>query len=139
MRILVIGAGATGGYFGGRLLEAGRDVTFLVREKRAELLAKNGLNIKSPFGDFTKSNPPTLMATNIKQPFDFIILSCKAYDLDDAMASFAPAVGPDTAIIPFLNGMKHLDSLDARFGRERVLGGLCAIAATIRPDAFPSP
>src|SRR5471032_3278268 len=100
MRILVIGAGATGGYFGGRLLEAGRDVTFLVREKRADLLAKNGLNINSPGGDYTRPNPPTLLAKNIKQPFDVIILSCKAYDLDDAMASFASAVGPDTAIIP---------------------------------------
>lgn len=134
MRILVIGAGATGGYFGGRLLEAGRDVTFLVREKRAELLAKNGLTIKSPLGDFTKTNPPTLLATNIKQPFDVIILSCKAYDLDDAMASFAPAVGPDTAIIPFLNGMKHLDVLDKKFGIDRVMGGVCQIAATLGPQ-----
>lgn len=134
MRILVIGAGATGGYFGGRLLEAGRDVTFLVREKRAELLAKNGLTIKSPLGDFAKANPPTLLAKNIKQPFDVIILSCKAYDLDNAMASFAPAVGPDTAIIPFLNGMKHLDVLDKKFGIERVMGGQCQIAATLNPD-----
>ena len=134
MRILVIGAGATGGYFGGRLLEAGRDVTFLVREKRSEILAKNGLNIKSPVGDFTKPNPPTLLAKNIKQPFDVIILSCKAYDLDDAMTSFAPAVGPDTAIIPFLNGMKHLDVLDKKFGIDRVMGGQCQIAATLDPQ-----
>ena len=134
MRILVIGAGATGGYFGGRLIEAGRDVTFLVREKRAELLAKGGLNIKSPLGDFTKANPPTLLAKNIKQPFDVIILSCKAYDLEDAMKSFAAAVGPDTAIIPFLNGMKHLDVLDKKFGIDRVMGGQCQIAATLNPD-----
>ena len=134
MRILVIGAGATGGYFGGRLIEAGRDVTFLVREKRAELLAKNGLNIKSPLGDFTKANPPTLLAKNIKQPFDVIILSCKAYDLDDAMASFAAAVGPNTVIIPFLNGMKHLDVLDAKFGIDRVMGGVCQIAAALSPQ-----
>jgi 2-dehydropantoate 2-reductase len=134
MRILVIGAGATGGYFGGRLLEAGRGVTFLVREKRAELLAKNGLNIKSPLGDFTKANPPTLLAKNIKRPFDIIILSCKAYDLEDAMNSFAAAVGPDTAIIPFLNGMKHLDVLDKKFGIDRVMGGQCQIAATLNPD-----
>lgn len=134
MNILVIGAGATGGYFGGRLLEAGRDVTFLVREKRAELLAKNGLTIKSPVGDYTKANPPTLLAKNISQPFDVIILSCKAFDLDDAIASFAPAVGPQTAIIPFLNGMNHLDTLDAKFGIERVMGGQCQIAATLNPQ-----
>lgn len=131
MRILVIGAGATGGYFGGRLLQAGRDVTFLVRPKRAELLAKNGLVIKSPVGDVTLPKPPTVTADSITSPFDVIILSCKAYDLDDAIASFAPAVGPDTAIIPFLNGMKHLDVLDAKFGIARVMGGQCQIAATL--------
>ncbi|CAN5130551.1 2-dehydropantoate 2-reductase [soil metagenome] len=131
MRILVIGAGATGGYFGGRLLQAGRDVTFLVRPKRAELMAKNGLVIKSPVGDVTLPNPPTVLAENIKAPFDVIILSCKAYDLDDAIASFAAAVGPDTAVIPFLNGMKHLDVLDAKFGVDRVMGGQCQVASML--------
>ncbi|MBB5052025.1 2-dehydropantoate 2-reductase [Afipia massiliensis] len=131
MRILVIGAGATGGYFGGRLLQAGRDVTFLVRAKRAELLAKNGLIIKSPVGDVTLTNPPTVVANKITAPFDVIILSCKAYDLDDAIASFAAAVGPDTAIIPFLNGMKHLEVLDAKFGIDRVMGGQCQVASML--------
>ena len=131
MRILVIGAGATGGYFGGRLLQAGRDVTFLVRPKRAELLAKNGLVIKSPAGDVTLKNPPTIVADKITTPFDVIILSCKAYDLEDAIASFAAAVGPDTAIIPFLNGMKHLDVLDAKFGIDRVMGGQCQVASML--------
>lgn len=131
MRILVIGAGATGGYFGGRLLQAGRDVTFLVRPKRAELLAKNGLVIKSPAGDVTLKNPPTIVADKITAPFDVIILSCKAYDLEDAIASFAAAVGPDTAIIPFLNGMKHLDMLDAKFGIDRVMGGQCQVASML--------
>jgi 2-dehydropantoate 2-reductase len=127
----VIGAGATGGYFGGRLLQAGRDVTFLVRPKRAELLAKNGLIIKSPVGDVTLAKPPTVLAENIKTPFDIIILSSKAYDLDDAIKSFAAAVGPDTAIIPFLNGMKHLDVLDAKFGIDRVMGGQCQVSSTL--------
>ncbi len=131
MRVLVIGAGATGGYFGGRLLQAGRDVTFLVRPKRAELMAKNGLVIKSPAGDATLKNPPTIVADKITNPFDVIILSCKAYDLDDAIASFAAAVGPDTAIIPFLNGIKHLDVLDAKFGIDRVMGGQCQIASML--------
>lgn len=131
MRVLVIGAGATGGYFGGRLLQAGRDVTFLVRPKRAELMAKNGLVIKSPAGDVALKNPPTIVADKITTPFDVIILSCKAYDLDDAIASFAAAVGPDTAIIPFLNGIKHLDVLDAKFGIDRVMGGQCQIASML--------
>jgi 2-dehydropantoate 2-reductase len=131
MRILVVGAGAIGGYFGGRLLQAGRDVTFLVRPRRAAELASAGLVIKSPNGDVTLKNPPTVQADAITDTFDVVLLSCKAFDLDDAIASFAPAVGPNTAIIPMLNGMKHLDTLDARFGKERVLGGLCAIAATL--------
>src|SRR5215831_20404113 len=117
MRILVVGAGAIGGYFGGRLLQAGRDVTFLVRPKRASELASAGLVIKSPKGDVALKNPPTVQADSIKDQFDVVLLSCKAFDLDDAIKSFAPAVGPKTAIIPMLNGMKHLDVLDAKFGR----------------------
>ena len=131
MRILVVGAGAIGGYFGGRLLQAGRDVTFLVRPRRAGELASAGLVIKSPNGDVTLNNPPTVQADALKDKFDVVLLSCKAFDLDDAIKSFAAAVGPNTAIIPMLNGMKHLDILDAKFGKERVLGGLCAIAATL--------
>src|SRR6267142_3540556 len=131
MRILVVGAGAIGGYFGGRLLQAGRDVTFLVRPKRASELASRGLALKSPNGDVTLKNPPTVQADKLTEKFDVILLSCKAFDLDDAIKSFAPAVGPQTSIIPMLNGMLHLDILDQKFGRERVLGGLCAIAATL--------
>ena len=131
MRILVVGAGAIGGYFGGRMLQAGRDVTFLVRPRRAAELADAGLVIKSPNGDVTLKNPPTVQTNKLTEKFDVVLLSCKAFDLDDAIKSFAPAVGPQTAIIPLLNGMLHLDVLDSKFGRERVLGGLCAIAATL--------
>ena len=131
MRILVVGAGAIGGYFGGRLLQAGRDVTFLVRPKRASELAGTGLVIKSTGGDVTLRNPPTVLAERIGEKFDVVLLSCKAFDLDDAIKSFAPGVGPNTSIIPLLNGMRHLDELDRKFGTERVLGGLCAIAVTL--------
>jgi 2-dehydropantoate 2-reductase len=131
MRVLVVGAGAIGGYFGGRMLQAGRDVTFLVRAKRAGELASAGLVIKSPNGDVTLKNPPTVQADRLNAKFDVILLSCKAFDLDDAMKSFAPAVGSQTAVIPMLNGMRHLDMLDQKFGRERVLGGLCGIAVTL--------
>jgi 2-dehydropantoate 2-reductase len=131
MRILVVGAGAIGGYFGGRMLQGGCDITFLVRPRRAAELASAGLVIKSPNGDVTLKNPPTVQADALKEKFDVVLLSCKAFDLDDAIKSFAPAVGDKTAIIPLLNGMKHLDVLDGKFGRERVLGGLCAIAVTL--------
>ena len=131
MRVLVVGAGAIGGYFGGRMLQAGQDVTFLVRPRRAAELADAGLVIKSPNGDVMLKNPPALQADKLNEKFDVVLLSCKAFDLDDAIKSFAPAVGPQTSIIPLLNGMLHLDVLDQKFGRERVLGGLCAIAVTL--------
>ena len=131
MRVLVVGAGAIGGYFGGRMLKAGGDVTFLVRPRRAAELASAGLVIKSPNGDVTLKNPPTVQADTLKDKFDVVLLSCKAFDLEDAVKSFAPAVGAETSIIPLLNGMLHLDVLDKRFGRDRVLGGLCAIAVTL--------
>jgi 2-dehydropantoate 2-reductase len=131
MRFLVVGAGATGGYFGGRLLEAGRDVTFLVRPARAERLAADGLTIASPAGNVILRSPPTVLATHLRTTFDAVILSCKAYDLDGAIESFARAVGPNTAVVPLLNGMRHLDALDARFGADRVLGGSCFISAKL--------
>jgi 2-dehydropantoate 2-reductase len=132
MRTLVVGAGAIGGYFGGRLLEINRDVTFLVRPKRAAELAGQGLKIRSRVGDVNLPRPATVLAENLRQTFDLVLLSCKAYDLADAITSFAPAVGPDTAILPLLNGMLHLDVLDQRFGRDRVLGGQCFIAVTVK-------
>jgi 2-dehydropantoate 2-reductase len=131
MRFLFVGAGALGGYFGGRLLQAGRDVSFLLRPRRAAQLAKTGLVIKSPLGDATLAAPRHVLADTIDGHYDVVVVGCKAYDLADTMESFAKAVGPGTAIVPLLNGMSHLEKLDARFGRERVLGGLCMISAAL--------
>ena len=134
MRILVIGAGAVGGYFGGRLAAAGRDVTFLVREGRAEQLRRTGLRIFDVYGDVTvpASELKLLTADEVKvrpEAFDLILLSTKAYSLESAMVDFAPAVGSGTAILPLLNGMRHLEALEARFGAEAVLGGTTYIVA----------
>jgi 2-dehydropantoate 2-reductase len=133
MRILVLGAGGTGGYFGGRLAQSGADVTFLVRPARAAQLEQHGLQIRSPLGD---ANFPVahvvaeeLKALAAERPFDLVLLSCKAYDLDSSLDAIAPAVGPQTTVMPILNGLLHYAALDARFGRERVLGGLCFISA----------
>ena len=131
MRTLVVGAGAIGGYFGGRLLEINRDVTFLVRPRRAAELAAHGLRIRSRFGDVTLARPATVLKENLKDAFDLVLLSCKAYDLESAITSFAPAVGPETVILPLLNGMRHMEILNERFSRERVLGGQCLIAAAL--------
>ena len=133
MRILVIGAGAVGGYFGARLQAAGRDVTFLVRERRAEQLRSTGLQVISPYGDVTVQ-PRLLLAQELRAKrglFDLILLSTKAYSLEAAMEDFAPAVGPNTAILPLLNGMRHLQMLGARFGAEHVLGGSTRIVADL--------
>ncbi|WP_109513134.1 ketopantoate reductase family protein [Pseudomonas ovata] len=125
MRILMVGAGAVGGYFGGRLLEAGRNVTFLVRPRRAEKLERDGLRVRSPHGDIHYPSPPCVLAHQLTTPFDLIVLTCKAYDLEETINDCAPAVGPGTAILPLLNGMAHLDRLVERFGPQAVLGGQC--------------
>jgi 2-dehydropantoate 2-reductase len=134
-RILVVGAGAIGGYFGGRLLAAGRDVTFLVRPRRAAELVGNGLAVRSVAGDLDIAAPPVVSAEKLSGYFDLVLLSAKAYDLEGAMDSFAPAVGPATLILPVLNGMRHMDTLKARFGAEHVLGGVALISTVLDPQA----
>ena len=130
MRILVVGAGAVGGYFGARLAQANRDVTFLVRPQRADVIGAKGLQILSPHGDFTL-RPKTIAANQIVGPYDLIVLGVKSYALAGAMNDFAAAVGPDTMILPVLNGMRHIDLLVSRFGRACVLGGVCLVATEI--------
>jgi len=133
MRILVVGAGAVGGYFGGRLAQAGRDVTFLVRARRAEQLKQEGLQIVSPYGDVTL-RPQVVEAGRISAPYDVILLSVKSYALVGAMDDCAPAVGAQTVIVPALNGMRHMDLLEERFGREPLLGGVCMVSTEIADD-----
>jgi len=130
MRLLVVGAGSTGGYFGGRLVEAGRDVTFLVRPNRAKQIQAEGLQIVSPHGDVTLK-PQLLTADAIKRPFDAVLLTVKAFSLAPALDDLAPAVGPKTMIVPVLNGMKHVDAIKARFGAEALVGGVCKVATTL--------
>jgi len=133
MRVLVIGAGALGGYYGACLVRAGRDVTFLVRSARAGQLQRNGLQVASPHGDFAVE-PKLVSAGDLREPFDVVLVGVKAYSLDDAMSQFAPAVGPGTMILPILNGLKHIDALIARFGAARVLGGLANVSAGLDAD-----
>lgn len=130
MRILVVGAGAVGGYFGGRLAEAGRDVTFLVRTRRAEEIKTKGLQLVSPHGDVTL-HPGLITAQQVSGPCDLILLGVKSYALENAIGDFAPAVGPSTMILPLLNGIRHLDVLTERFGSGPVLGGVCRVSTEI--------
>ncbi len=130
MKILVLGAGAIGGYFGGRLVQAAADVTFLVRERRAAQLRARGLVVRSPHGDFTVP-AQCVSSAPVAPAFDLVLLTCKAYDLDGAIASVAPAVGASTHVLPLLNGVAHIERLQAAFGAARVAGGSCAIPAML--------
>jgi 2-dehydropantoate 2-reductase len=131
MRVLVVGAGAIGGYFGGRLVRAGRDVTFLVRHGRAEQIRKNGFAVRVAAERAEELAVRAIVSEQIEAPYDLVLVSCKAYDLEGAMDGFAPAIGPETAILPLLNGLRHLDLLSERFGAARLLGGQCVITATL--------
>jgi 2-dehydropantoate 2-reductase len=130
MRLLVVGAGATGGYFGGRLAHAGRDVTFLVRTRRAAELQAKGLKVKSPQGGFELA-PKLVSAGGIAAHFDAILLTVKSYGLEAAIEDLAPAVGPDTMILPVLNGMRHMDVIAQRFGQHALAGCVCRIPAQL--------
>src|SRR5947209_11845521 len=133
MRFLVLGAGAVGGYFGGRLAEAGRDVTFLVRGPRISALAEQGLAVTSPLGDF---RVPVQVATSdrVGGPYDVVILTAKHYDLDAAIEAIRPGVGHETAVLPLLNGLVHLDRLDAAFGGGWVLGGVPYVGEVVQAE-----
>ncbi|MBY0123017.1 ketopantoate reductase family protein [Bacillus sp. S/N-304-OC-R1] len=133
MRILVVGAGAVGGYFGGRLVEKGEDVTFLVRERRKQQLHLHGLNIESVHGNMNLK-PQTLLFGEKAEPFDVIIFSTKAYHLNGAIDSIRPYASDQTMILPLLNGIAHIEKLIEAFGEERVIGGLCFIETTLDED-----
>ncbi|WBG92166.1 ketopantoate reductase family protein [Pantoea piersonii] len=129
MRILIVGAGATGGYFGARLAQAGRDVTFLVRERRFRQLKENGLVLRTPQG-VEKLQPQLAQAGSLSGTYDLIILTVKSFGLAQAIEDIAPVVGEQTLIMPILNGMRHIDRLRERFG-DKAIGGLVKINATL--------
>lgn len=134
MRILVVGAGAVGGYFGGRLVQAGRDVDFLVRSGRARRLRERGLHLQDPDGG-TESVPVTAVTADQLAPdYDLVLVTVKSYGFDAAVKDLAPAVGPQTVVLPFLNGMRHLDVLTERFGADRVYGGVAMVMTRLDDD-----
>lgn len=135
MKILVLGAGGIGGYFGGRLAQAGADVTFLVRPRRREQIERDGLRVQSPLGDFTVA-AKTVLAGDLRPDYALVLFTCKAYDLDSAMDAVAPVMDGRAALLPMLNGIAHLERLDARFGAANVLGGTCHINVMLKPDGL---
>lgn len=133
MRVLILGAGAVGGYIGARLLTAGAHVFFLARGQRLEALAYNGLVVRSPLGDFSGQveaarAPPSGFAP------DVVVLACKAPALDAAVEAIAPHITERTRVLPILNGVAHLDTLHQRLPHASILGGLTHGALTLRDD-----
>ncbi len=133
MKILILGAGAIGGYVGGRLQQSGADVTFLVRTGRQQALQRGGLVIKSTKGDVTQK-VKTVLKGDQGGPYDVVVLTCKAYDLDSAIAAIAPAVGASTTVVPLLNGMRHIDVLRSTFGAAKVVGGLARVGVAMSAE-----
>jgi len=133
MKVLILGAGAIGGYLGGRLTDAGLDVTLLVRPARKAQLDADGLQIRSVYGD-QNIRVKTVTADEVTTPYDIVIVTAKAYDLESAIAAITPAVGPDTMVLPILNGIGHINTLNAAFGPERILAGTVQISALRMPD-----
>lgn len=135
MKILVLGAGGIGGYFGGRLVENGADVTFLVRERRRAQLERDGLRIESVYGNVSLP-VRSVLVRDLTPLYDVVLLTCKSYDLEPAVESIGPGLSPRGCVVPLLNGIAHLDILNARFGRDRVLGGTAQIGVTLTSDGL---
>ena len=134
MRWLILGAGALGGFYGARLLQAGADVSFVVRPRRQQQLALDGLVVKTQDGETLHHKVRTLHQGEVDGRYDVVLLTCKAYDLASAMDAIAPAIGDGTAILPVLNGVRHIEVLKDRFGPAHVLGGITVINAALLPD-----
>ena len=133
MRILILGAGATGGVFGARLIQAGARVSFGVRAPRAEALRQSGLVVRFPEGLFER-NVDVKIASELGAGYDVVLLACKAYDLEAAVDAIGPALDPDTIVVPLLNGVSHLGMLEKRLGNAQVAGGTCHLASTVESD-----
>ncbi len=133
MRYLVLGAGALGGYFGGKLIKGGADVTFLVRPARAAQLQRDGLVVRTQEGEI-RTQVKAVQQGQLEGTYDVVLLCCKAYDLDGAIPAIAPAMGERSVVLPLLNGVRHIDALTDAFGSQRVIGGLTVVNAALMPD-----
>lgn len=133
MQVLILGAGAVGGYIGARLMSAGADVVFLARGQRLKDVASKGLVVRSPLGDFAGTAKVAGVAAPGLAP-DVAIIACKAPALDDALNAIAPCIGSETRLLPLLNGLAHLETVQRRFPRAVLIGGLAHGALTLRDD-----
>jgi len=131
MKFAIFGTGGVGGYFGGRLAQAGEDVTFIARGNHLSGIQQTGLNVDSIRGDFVVNPAKATDSTQSVGAVDVVILAIKGWQLDDAILQMKPIIGDNTVIVPLLNGIEHMEALINVFGREHVLGGVCRISAFI--------
>ena len=131
MRVAVFGVGGVGGYFGGRLAEAGHDVFLIARGAHRQAIETSGLRIESPKGDVVVHPAAVTDAPATVGPVELVIVGVKAGQLDEAATAMRPLVGPDTTVLPLLNGVEAPARLAAVLGPERVLGGFCRVLAEI--------
>jgi 2-dehydropantoate 2-reductase len=131
MRIAVYGAGAVGGYFGARLAQAGKDVVFIARGEHLAAIRENGLRVSSILGDTMIFPARAVERPGDAGPVDVVLLGVKAWQVPDAARAMGPLLDVGTFVIPLQNGVEAPGQLSAILGRERVLGGLCRIIASI--------
>jgi 2-dehydropantoate 2-reductase len=131
MRIAVFGAGSVGGYFGGRLAQAGEDVVFIARGAHLQAMRRQGLRVESPKGDFTV---PSVQATDEPTqvgPVGVVLVAVKAWQVPEAAQAIRPMLGPETCVVPLQNGLEAPAQVAAAAGPQHVLGGTCVISSTI--------
>jgi 2-dehydropantoate 2-reductase len=131
MRIAIVGSGGVGGYFGGRLAEAGADVTFLARGAHLEAMRARGLRIVSPKGDVHLARVQVAADTRDSGPVDVVLFAVKLYDTDRALASVPPLIGAQTIVVPLQNGVDSVATIERVVGREHTGGGTCYVSAVI--------
>ena len=131
MKFAIFGTGGVGGYFGGRLAQAGEEVTFIARGNHLSVIQQTGLSVDSIRGDFVVNPAKATDSTESVGAVDVVILAIKGWQLDDAILQMKPLVGDTTVIVPLLNGIEHMEALVSAFGSEHVLGGVCRISAFI--------
>jgi len=136
MRIAVYGAGAVGGYFGGRLAQAGEAVTFIARGEHLQALQRQGLKVDSLNGDFTLQPVDATDDPDRVGPVDVVLVAVKAWQVSAAAVEMRPLVGSDTLVVPLLNGVEAPDQLAEVLGVEHVAGGLCRISSILAAPGY---
>jgi len=129
MRIAIFGSGGVGGYFGGRLAQAGYDVVFIARGETLAVIQESGLRVNSIAGDFILNKVQAIDDPKKVGKVDVVLCTVKSWQVAAAAKSMAPMIGDDTLVVPLQNGIEAASQLAALFGTDTVLGGLCALIA----------